>query len=384
MKMNRLFVRLAAFALAFVCACACAEAQEYDAQAAKAWLSQFAAALSELPAINTPEDTADPARAGQYLFEYEFGTVLTSGSAAPEPEGILSIDVRTAQVTDCRGVRVGMTLAEALGGLPVPQTDAQLYVLGTQESGYGWSWAYLRSGEVYGVEYITYGEENGGTLKEYTLTYVIDGGVISAIRMQQADATAAQAQESLMTAEEIASFQQTVSLVLQSDAAAFGEHDLMLMGMRVLGRQPADLVKVLGEPEEIQTLPGAAGRMLVYSGAVIRLGFDEKTGVETVRGIGVSDESIKGPRGLAVGMSLSDAASRFRCQAEIPAEGGMLYEQGDLRGEALISEEGFVMLRYSCPISDAEKGNAVLECTAQGGEIRYWHLYYEMDAKGGA
>ena len=111
--------------------------QEYDAQAAQAWLSQFAAALLKMESLNTPEDTADPARAGQYLLEYEFGTVLASGGAAPQAEGILAIDVRTAQVTDCRGVRVGMALSDALGGQTPPQTDVQLYVLGTQESGYG-------------------------------------------------------------------------------------------------------------------------------------------------------------------------------------------------------------------------------------------------------
>ena len=384
MKMNRFLARLAAAVLALVCVCAGAAAQEYDAQAAQAWLSQFAAALLKMESLNTPEDTADPARAGQYLLEYEFGTVLASGGAAPQAEGILAIDVRTAQVTDCRGVRVGMALSDALGGQTPPQTDVQLYVLGTQESGYGWSWAYLRSGEVYGVEYITYGGEAGDMLKEYTLTYVIDGGRIAAIRMQQADATTAQAQESLMTAEEIASRQQSGMLLSACDAAAFGEHDLTLMGVRVLGAQTAELIKALGEPAQIQTLPGAAGRMLVYDGAVVRLGLDENTGVETVRGLSVSDDAVEGPRGLTVGMPLSDAAARFRCSRAIPPEGGMLYEQGSLWAQALVSEEGIVTLRYCCPMGEDAQENAVLECTAERGEIRYWHLYYENDAKGGA
>ena len=112
---------------------ACALA--YDANIAGAWLSQFAQALTAIAPVNDPMATADPARAGQVLLEYEFGTVLANGMN-PSADDILEIEVRNAQVTDCRGVRVGMGLDNALSGEAVGKSTTQLYVLGTQDAGW--------------------------------------------------------------------------------------------------------------------------------------------------------------------------------------------------------------------------------------------------------
>ena len=95
-------------------------AQEYDAQQAKSWMEQFAQALSQLAPVNDPAQTLDPARPGEYLQEYEFGTVQAATSGKPTAAQIEEIDVSTAQVTDARGIRVGMTLNEALNGLSIP------------------------------------------------------------------------------------------------------------------------------------------------------------------------------------------------------------------------------------------------------------------------
>ena len=128
-------------------------AQEYDAQQAKSWMAQFAQALLQFSPINDPGQTLDPARPGEYLQEYEFGTVQAATSGTPTAAQIEEIDVSTAQVTDARGVRVGMTLSEALGGLSIPQAEGNLAVVSTQETGVGWCWAYLGEDGVsaYGV-----------------------------------------------------------------------------------------------------------------------------------------------------------------------------------------------------------------------------------------
>ena len=102
-------------------------AQEYDAQQAKSWMAQFAQALLQFSPVNDPAQTLDPARPGEYLQEYEFGTVQAATSGTPTAAQIEEIDVSTAQVTDARGVRVGMTLNEALGGLSIPQAAAGLF-----------------------------------------------------------------------------------------------------------------------------------------------------------------------------------------------------------------------------------------------------------------
>ena len=224
----------------------CAAAQEYNAQTAQSWLEEFAAALGGLPALNDPQETADPARAGQYLIEYEFGTVLAARADAPQAGELLTIDVRTSQVTDCLGLRVGMSLSDALGGAQVDKSNTQLYVLGTQESGIGWSWAYVGDAGVYGVEYITYGGEDAA-MTEYTLTYMIgDDGCISAIRMNMAQTTLAQAQDGLSTAEEIAQRQRGEVLALKNSEAIFGEADLQVMGAAALFACDADVYSVGG------------------------------------------------------------------------------------------------------------------------------------------
>lgn len=194
--------RMAAFCAAAMLTGSAALAQEYDAQQAKSWMEQFAQALSQLAPVNDPAQTLDPARPGEYLQEYEFGTVQAATSGKPTAAQIEEIDVSTAQVTDARGIRVGMTLNEALNGLSIPQTEANLAVLNTQEAGVGWCWAYLGEGVVYGVEWLTYDLTEPVT--EYTLTYVIDGDTVSGIRVKAAASTRAQAEAGLATAQEIA------------------------------------------------------------------------------------------------------------------------------------------------------------------------------------
>lgn len=142
---------LALSAALLILACGMACAQDLDAPSVLNWMEQFAQALAAIPMQNDPSKTADPARPGEYLIEYEFGTVLSRSVSTPSAQDILEIDVRTSQVTDCRGMRVGMTLADVLAGEQVPAASTQLVVLGTQDSGTGWHWAYVGESGVYGL-----------------------------------------------------------------------------------------------------------------------------------------------------------------------------------------------------------------------------------------
>ena len=65
------------------------------------------------------------------------------------------------------------------------------------------------------------------------------------------------------------------------------------------------------EPQQVQTLPG--GRLLLYEGAAVELGLNEQTGEEVVRAVSATGESVEGPRGLRVGMSVQEAAALFAC-----------------------------------------------------------------------
>jgi len=363
----------------------CAHALAYDAATAGNWMEQFALALESVAPMHDAVLTADPARAGEYLIEYEFGTVLAKVPANPSAADILEIDVRTSQVTDCRGVRVGMGLDAALDGASPVISGTQLYVLETSEDEYGWSWAYLSEHGVYGVEYIAYGGDETG-MREYTLTYVMENDLISAIRVKAANATMAQAQDGLKTAQEIADKQDMEPYVARNTQPSYAASDLQVRGFACLGEPVAKLIAYLGEPVEVQTLPQGGGRVLTYDGAAVRLMLDEKTGEEIVRGISVSSPVIQGPRGLTVGMRVQEAGALARCDENLYSRGGTLYLEGEAQGEAPYGEMtgehgGENLLTYACV---DERGQiALLQIGVQDSAVAYWQIGYETDVKDG-
>ncbi|MBQ4265577.1 MAG: hypothetical protein IJB85_08705 [Clostridia bacterium] len=362
-----------------------AHALAYDAAMAGNWMDQFAAALQSVPPMNDAAQTADPARAGEYLIEYEFGTVLAKVANNPSAEDILEIDVRTSQVTDCRGVRVGMELDAALEGISPVISGTQLYVLNTSEPEYGWSWAYLSDDGIYGVEYIAYGGDEAGMM-EYTLTYVIGDDGISAIRMKAADATILQARDGYQTAQELAARQDEAPYVSGNTMPSYEAEDLQVNGYACLGKPVANLIACLGEPQEVQALAQGSGRVLVYDGAAVRLMLDEKTGEEIVRGVSVSSPSFTGPRRLMVGMRVQEAAALARCDVDLFSRGGTLYLEGEAQGEAPYGEMtaergGENLLTYACV---DERGEIVLlQIGVMDETVAYWQIAYEADAKDG-
>lgn len=360
-------------------------AHAYDGNIARTWLDQFALAIEHIQPIGDPAMTVDPARPGEYLHEYDFGTVAASSAGRISGESILSVDVRTAQVTDCQGLRVGMSVADALQGAQVGAGSTPLYVLDVDAEKRCWRWAYVSDGRIYGVELIAYAGQ-GAHMTEYTLTYVIDEGKISAIRMKTAPATQAQANDALDMAQEIAARQHGELMAVANNAAMFAEDDNRIAEVEALGAEVASVVARLGEPLQIQTLPDGAGRILLYEDAVITLALDEYTGVEVVRSVSVGGESIKGPRRLSVGMTVQEAASLFRCDQDVSSLGGALYLEGEALGEApcgmlVRNDAGELVLSYACMTRSGTV--MMLQAGIREGEIVYWRLFDSRDAEEG-
>ena len=172
-------------------------------------------------------------------------------------------------------------------------------------------------------------------------------------------------------------------MLTASDAAMFGEEDLTVNESRVLGAEAYALVQALGEPNEVQTLPAGAGRILLYDGAAVQLGLDEATGTEVVLGVTATGGGLTGPRGLAVGMTAADAAGRFRCDADVYASGGVVYMEGEAYGEPPFAEMTAVQkdeaaIRYLCRTAGGE--DVRLDVGIQNGYVNYWHLYIGGEA----
>ncbi len=357
-----------------------ASAEVVEVQAAQGWLTQFSEALPQFQMLNDPLKTADPARAGEYLIEYPFGTVMASSAYAPDAKAILEIDIRSEQVTDCRGMHVGMTLNEAMQGMTLPQANGtQLAVLDLNEAQAGWSWVYLDQQGVYGLEFVSYDMSDPAVVTEYTLTYVIDeNGRVSAIRMKMAPSSQAQAESGVRTAQEISSRQAGEALAQRNGERMLEPQDLTVMGMKALSVPVYDLVSMLGEPLEVQQLPSGGGRILLYEGAAVLVGLDVQTSAEIVKGLTVTGTGLTGPRGIQVGMSVQEAASLYRCDADVYGRGGTLYLEGEAYGEApfgeiRLSASGEAQMRYACLTDSGE--TAWLEAGIENGSIAYWHIF---------
>ena len=356
----------------------CAIAQ-YDAQMAESWLARLSAEIAHMEPMNDVLATADPARAGEYLLEFPFGTLIASNPQSPAAGEILRVELTSGDVTDSRGLCVGQTLEDVIAGRELGASETPLYVLSTQDTGYGWSWAYLGEGGVYGVEYITYGGDELA-MKEYTLTYVIAEDTITAIRMQIADATLSQAEEGLLTAEEIAGRQRGEILAVENAQDAFDEADMAIAYRRAVGVPVEELIAIIGEPQEIQVLPSGDGRLLVYAMCAAQLWFDELTGVERVRSVSCVEAGVTGPRGLTVGMTIQEAAALFRCDGSVYSTGGALYLAGEAQGvapygELIAGDAGQYTLRYACVTAEGETG--VLDIGISDGMVTHWNLHIE-------
>lgn len=363
--------------LAWLLLATAAAMAEFDAQTAQAWLEDFSAGLASRQTRNDVSATADPARPGEYLLEYDFGTVIATAAQQPGADDVLRVELTSAQVMDCMGLTVGQPLTDVLGGAWSLASDSSLTVLSTQESGYGWSWVYASQDGVYGVEHITYGGDEL-SMKEYTLTYVITDERISAIRLKVAEATLAQAEEGLKTAEEIASRQMAQQMIAENDRQAFAQSDMTLQNKPAVGIPVEELIAMIGEPQEIQSLPSGAGRVLVYSQAVAELAFEEMTGIEFVRAFSCASEVMDGPRGLRVGMTLAQAAACFRCDVRVLSGGGALYLGGEAAddapyGMAINDGDGLVTLRYACVMQPGLVG--MLDIVTDDGVVTSWSLY---------
>ena len=370
MKLRLVFLCLLAMILSSAYAGA-----EFDAQVAREWLERFAGEVAAIQPRNDVMTTIDPARPGEYLFEYDFGTVISKKPENLGADDILCVEFTSSAAVDCRGLKVGQTLEDVIGGRDISVGSIPITMLSTQESGYGWSWAYASGGSVFGVEYITYGGET--VFKEYTLTYVIDAGRISAIRLKIADATQAQAIEGQRTAEEIAGKQFGELAAWENDQTELSRNDLTLNGRLVVGIAVEEIISLLGEPNEIQVLPDGEGRMLVYDFCAVELMFDEMTGVEIVRSVICVEPSMSGPRGVRVGMDAQEASGLLRCDNNVYSSGGTLYLAGEAQGiapygELIPGDKGQYVLKYTCELNDGKIG--MLNIGITDGKVQHWRL----------
>ena len=356
-----------------------AQADEYDAVMAEDWLMNLAGYLSGVQPLNDPRETGDLSRPGEYLLQYDFGTVMTKGETEPKRGSIVEVTMETAKIADCLGHTVGMRLADL--NIPAAQEPAfPLTLVSMQQSGIGWLWVYANDGKTYGVEWVSY-RLDSSQATEMVLTYTVAEGIVTAIRIRKNEMTADEAMANLSSVGELDETQRASARAERNDQPAFSEQDATLNGTRILA-QPVDRLSGLQEtPESTQTLPAGQGRLLLYDGLIVSCNLEEQTGVETVYGVTAVKEKYAGPRDIRVGMTVSEVLNRFRCDRTVTTAGGTLYlEETDPdqlpQGKLVRFDENEESLIYGCR---ANGQGLWLEVTIRNERVNAWRMY--MDSR---
>ena len=354
-----------------------AQADGYDADVAEDWLLNLAGYLSGIPPLNDPTETGDLSRPGEYLLQYDFGTVITQGETEPKRGSIVEVTMETAKIADCLGHTVGMRIED----LNIPETQNPMFPLtlvSMQQTGIGWLWIYGNDGKTYGVEWVSY-RMDGDQATEMVLTYTVAEDIITSIRIRRNKMTADEAMGNLSSVGELDETQRASSRAVRNNQPAFSAKDTTLNGTLIIAKPVDHLAGLLESPESTQTLPAGQGRLLLYDGLIISCNLEEQTGVETVYGVTAVKEKYTGPRAIQVGMTLSEILERFRCDRTVTTAGGTLYQddadpENLCQGKLVCFDENEESLIYGCRV---EGQGLWLEVTFQNERASGWRVYLD-------
>ena len=344
----------------------------FDAVKGMDWMLNLSDYLMGETPLNDPVETGDLSRPGQYLLQYDFGTVITEGTMQPSRGCIAEATMETSKIADCLGFTVGMNI-EAIGDARILEPLYPLTLISMQQEGIGWMWVYGKEGHPYGIEWVSYQmEEEKAT--EVTLTYTVENQVIKTIRIKQTPMTREEAMGNLESVGEMNQAQSSQAKVIKNQEAAFSGADALLNGESFLSVEVYRIIARLGEPESVQSLPGSQGRLLLYPGAVFSCNLEEMTGVERIDALTVASDAYTGPREVQVGMTLNAVAALFRSDHTISSAGGTLYQEARNQGQLVRYDAGEETLIYRASEQERE---IVFEMSFREERMVSWRIYTE-------
>lgn len=358
-----------------ICIClSAAVAEEYSARLAEDWLLNLADYLAGFETINDPTETGDLSRPGEYLLQYDFGTVVLRGETIPKRGAIVEVTMETPKIADCLGHAVGMNISD----LGIPGLNNPVYPLtlaSMQQEGIGWLWIYSTDGIPYGIEWVSYDLESAETT-ETVLTYSVRDGVITAIHARRSEMSESEALANLASVAELDATQRASARAEKNDLPALSLDDAVINGTALMRKSIDHLAQVIGDPDSSQNLPAGQGRLLLYDGLIAACNLEEQTGVETLRGFTVVSDIYTGPRNIRIGMALRETAALFRADRTVTSAGGTLYEErtasGLFEGQLVRFEENEETLVYRC---ESGEDALWLEMTFQNEQMTAWRLY---------
>lgn len=277
-----------------------------------------------------------------------------------------------------RGIAVTDTLSDVLSAYPNDNpvlagtmTGAVLYISGALPGEVATGVVTRDGQDIKLVEQSVLQPTEGGYLR-LGLQYVIDSGLVVALRYFSGGVLTEQEAQDAMTA--IANLQEETSYFAYDtqDPQPLQREDMSFAGLDFFDMTPDIAQSVLGDAvheEKVKDSTGEELRVMQWDGIEIAFVYGADGQLKRADRITVTGAGVEGPRGLRVGTPLTIAMGRFQHPAEIPAEAGTLY--GDAENQQppygrLDMNENSAQLNYVME----QDGEAVrLTASFLGGEL---------------
>lgn len=345
------------------------------------WRNGLLIQARQMEILNEPIDTYNPEFGEEYLIEIEDGTIDSLSPTLSGAEQISGAELTGGEILCMRGFSRGSRLESVLAAYPNnnpelvgDEQQAVLYAYGPGEyagSSQAMYGLLLRQGpQVNALQYVTFAPLQGGQYRQLSVLYIIEGGLVEAMRISGFHTvTSEQAMKEALAAvkanAEASTFAQDSTMLLADVLMLI---DLQFEGLFLPEATPEQVTAQYGPAEESDQIEGeqedgGVYRVLTYPGRTFE--FAGQPEALQLTAFTLSDENAVGPRGVTVGMELSDALSLFRLE-EQPWQDNrvILYSHGESE-----DQPPFGMLEY---YSDRE---ATLRYAAMGDDGAAWMLH---------
>lgn len=287
-----------------------------------AWRDTIRRYALALPYAGDPQQAGEAASEDTWLLAYEdLMFVSTSPGLEGEENPIAEVELLTGAVQGPRGIAVGDAWEKVVAAFAneneILLGDTRYATLYMQQedalSGErGWGWVLRRNQTIDGIEYGVSIPAPGleGFRQDWYLLYIIEDGVVSAIRAGGFEALVSQGDSDTgMQAVALAARAVAFAPGIEAGAAGFSEKDLVYGDLMLTAAVVEDVRKLLGDPLTEETDAEAGIRTLAYGHVLFECA--ENAGSWAVEAMLVSGGDTPGPRGLQIGDTRASVEARF-------------------------------------------------------------------------
>lgn len=287
-----------------------------------------------LLAVMQEEMTENPVQEGdQYVISYSFGTYNLNTPGWQDNTQILGLSITGPEVGDPMGVQVGSSLSTLLNAyandnptLLGTEDTAVLYLVDLLPETAMWARAEKENGQVYSVQYAC--QHQLGDADAYH-----DAGIIYSIENDTVTGITAYGLCEEVTLDTIhvtldhVAYQQGElgyqPEILLEDGTEFNEKDLVLNGKPFDELTPEDAAALLGSLTGESELVSDEGtyKMITFDKGEADFNYNAAGESPCLDALILLDESVIGPRGVHVGMSVAEVINTFRQDDHMSIDG---------------------------------------------------------------